>query len=78
MSRLNRNQRDLDCAVATATGEELRVIRRRGFSLIDLHDDNFDPEVDQRPPQFIDWDEQELSHDFDDSCRTTSLLAEVA
>ncbi|MDB5342023.1 MAG: hypothetical protein JWP89_400 [Schlesneria sp.] len=76
MSR--RHQHDLDCAVATATGEELRVIRRRGFSLIDLQDDNFDPEVDQRLPLVFDWDEHELSHECHRPFPTMTLLAEVA
>lgn len=57
----NRSQRDVNRAVATATGEDLQVIRSRGFSLVDPHNDNFDPEPDLRPPQYVDWDELELS-----------------
>lgn len=78
MSRRNRNQHDLDHAVASATGEDLQVIRRRGFSLINLCDDNFDPEVDQRAPYVIDWDEHELSHEFGRMFPTVTSLAEVA
>ena len=49
-------QRDLDSAVASATGEDVREIRRRGFSVIDLRQRDFDPEPDNRPPQRINWD----------------------
>lgn len=52
---------ELDQAVATATGEDLRTIRRRGFSLVDPHNSNFDPEPDLMPPQYVDWDDLELS-----------------
>lgn len=41
---------DLDRAVATATGEDLRAIRQRGFSLADPLEVDFDPEPDVRPP----------------------------
>lgn len=78
MSRRNRHQHDLDSAVATATGEELHVIRHRGFSPIDLRDDNFDPEADQRPPLVIDWDEHELSHESNRSFSMSGSFAEVA
>ncbi len=50
---------DLDRAVTTATGEDLRAIRQRGFSLADPRDVNFDPEPDNRPPQTVDWDARE-------------------
>jgi len=50
-------QRQLERLVAQATGEDLRAIRRRGFSVVDLADVDFDPEPDQRPPQWVDWDE---------------------
>lgn len=53
-------QRQLDQLVANATGDDLRSIRQRGFSIVDLQDVNFDPEPDQRPPQMVDWDELEL------------------
>lgn len=57
----NRFQADLDTAVAQATGEDLRTIRRRGFSLVDPDKVNFDPEPDLLPAQFIDWDELEFA-----------------
>ena len=50
-------QMQLDQLVADATGEDVRAISQRGFSIADLQDVDFDPEPDQRPPQFIDWDE---------------------
>ena len=50
-------KQQLDRLVAKATGEDLRTIRRRGFSIADPLNINFDPEPDQRPPQWVDWDE---------------------
>ena len=55
-------QRELHTAVARATGEDLREIRRRGFSLADPEKVDFDPEPDQLPPQIIDWDDYEYRH----------------
>ena len=52
-------QQQLDHAVAKATGESLREIRHRGFSIADPADVAFDPEPDDLPPQFIDWDEHQ-------------------
>lgn len=60
--------KQLDRLVARATGEDLRAIRRRGFSIAIPIDTNFDPEPDQRPPQWVDWDEL-------DRRRTDSLSA---
>ena len=57
----NRFQSDLDTAVADATGEDLRTIRRMGFSPIDLQDHDFDPEPDIRAPFVFDWDTFDLS-----------------
>ncbi len=51
-------QLQLDRAVAKATGESLREIRHRGFSIVDPTDVAFDPEPDDLP-QFIDWDEHQ-------------------
>jgi hypothetical protein len=48
------SQRELDQAVAEATGESLREIRRRGFSIVQpLPDD--EPEI-YALPQTVDWD----------------------
>ncbi len=49
-------QSDLERAISRVTGESPRTIRRRGFSLVNLHDVNFDPEPDAAPPQIVDWD----------------------
>lgn len=55
------DSRDLDIAVALATGESLHVIESRGFTLADLDEVNFDPEPDIREPDVIDWDVIDLS-----------------
>jgi hypothetical protein len=49
-------QRQLNEAVAAATGESLRQIRQRGFGLADPFEVDFDPEPDDVPPQIVDWD----------------------
>ena len=53
-------QKHLNEMVAAATGEDLHEIRHRGFSLVDPFESNFDPELDDLPPQRIDWDELDL------------------
>jgi len=50
-------QKQLDRLVARATGEDLAAIRHRGFSIANPMDVCFDPEPDQRAPQWVDWDE---------------------
>ena len=50
-------QRELDRAVAQATGEYVSEIRRRGFGVCELLDQDFDPEPLDAAPQMIDWDE---------------------
>lgn len=42
------------------TGENLREIRRLGFSIADPVEVRFDPEPDDLPPNVIDWDQMEL------------------
>ena len=49
-------QAKLNRAVARATGESLGTIRRRGFSIGDPLDVDFDPEP-YSPPAMIDWDD---------------------
>lgn len=49
-------QAELDRHVAGATGEPLREIRRRGFSLADPIETDFHPEP-SGPVGAIDWDE---------------------
>ena len=53
------SQSDLERAVASVTGESVNVIRRRGFSLANPFDLDFDPEPDERRPLTVDWDELE-------------------
>ena len=53
-------QRKLNRSVARATGETLTTIRRRGFSLADPADVNFDPEP-CASPAVVDWDERDAS-----------------
>jgi hypothetical protein len=43
--------------VAQATGESLREIRRRGFSLAVPENADFDPEPNEFPPQSVNWDQ---------------------
>jgi hypothetical protein len=50
------NQSEINRAVAQATGETVREIRRRGFSLVNPDEVGFDTEPDDRPPQIVDWD----------------------
>jgi len=50
-------RQELEAAVALATGESLREIRRRGFGLAASTSVDFDPEPYDRPPQIINWDE---------------------
>lgn len=49
-------QHDLDREVARVTGESLRTIRRRGFSIVDLNEQQFDTEPDDLPAMVLDWD----------------------
>jgi hypothetical protein len=49
-------QRELNRAVAEATGEDLREVRRRGFSIADPVDLDFDPEPNCIRPKAVDWD----------------------
>ena len=51
--------RALHAAIARATGEDVREIRRRGFSIVNPGA-RFDPEPDRRPHQILDWDQLDL------------------
>ncbi len=55
-------QNQLDREVASALGEDLQEVRRRGFSLADPLDVDFDPEPNDLPPQVLDWDEYDSEH----------------
>lgn len=48
---------NLERAVARATGETCREIRRLGFALADPQQVEFDPEPFELPPQVVDWDD---------------------
>ncbi len=54
-------QQDIDRAVSRATGEDLATVRRRGFSMVEVYDDD-DPENDAAEVvalRIIDWDQQQ-------------------
>lgn len=53
-------QTQLEQQVARATGEDLREVQSRGFSLADPATVNFDPEPSNLPPQILDWDQADL------------------
>ena len=55
-------QCDIDEAVASVTGEDLSEIQRRGFSIADQLNANFDPEPYEQSPNFVDWDELDLQN----------------
>ena len=48
------SQREIEEAVAMATGESLAVIRSHGFGVADPMHVNYDPEP--RRPMMLDWD----------------------
>jgi hypothetical protein len=53
------SQTELDTAVADVTGETVRTVRRRGFSLL-LPQKVFDSDADEfGEPQVVDWDQVE-------------------
>ena len=51
---------ELDLAVARATGEDVREIRRRGFGIADPIETDFDPEPEY-PRRTINRDDSDLS-----------------
>ena len=48
-----------DEAVAQATGESLREVRRRGFGPANPSEIDFGSEPYNCPPQWVDWDDLE-------------------
>jgi hypothetical protein len=68
-------QRELDCAVAVATGESLPEVRRHGFSIADPVDVDFDPEPCDLPPQWLDWEEVQAVDSVRPVCRRRHLEA---
>ena len=49
-------QQQLDQELAETLGEDIREIRRHGFSLATADDPTFDLDDDNYPAQTIDWD----------------------
>jgi len=50
-------QTELDRAVANVTGESPRTVSRLGFTIADPDIVDFDPEPDDTPPQYLDWEQ---------------------
>lgn len=50
------SQDEIDRAVSVHTGESIRTIRRRGFSLVNPLK-VFDPDEEVSQPRVVDWDE---------------------
>lgn len=50
-------QQELDRAISRRTGESLKTIRSRGFSIVKPKLKDFDPEPNLLSPQVVDWDE---------------------
>ena len=57
------SSRALYAAIARATGDDVREIRRRGFSIVNPGA-RFDPEPDRRPHQILDWDRVDLGRNL--------------
>ena len=49
------SQAELDRQVSRLTGESLREVRRRGFSVLSPQLSVFEPDSDLWQPQFLDW-----------------------
>ena len=49
-------QKDLDRAIARATGESLRMIKRFGFSAFDPALPLADSDSSEQEPRVVDWD----------------------
>jgi hypothetical protein len=49
-------QREPDRAVASATGKTTSAVRRRGLVVIDPRHDSIDPEAEDVPPQYLEWE----------------------
>lgn len=57
-------QKDIDHAVSRATGETLETVRRRGFSIVEVYDDDDNPESNVAEVvalRIIDWDHREAT-----------------
>jgi hypothetical protein len=61
---LQMSQEELNEAVAAATGESVRTIRRRGFSVVTPLT-VFDPNDDQAASSpYVDWDQADATRRF--------------
>lgn len=49
-------QRELEQQVAALIGEDVSLIRNRGFSFFDPFNDDLSEHYDDLPPHIIDWD----------------------
>ena len=67
---------ELDRAVARATGEDVREIRRRGFGIADPLETDFDPAPDYSL-KAIDWDDVDLQRNVSVSSTIWSLRFRV-
>ncbi len=71
-------QFEINSAVASATGEDLHEIRRRGFNHFDPFDADFDSEPDDLLPQMVDWDQLEQDRHVPFMAQRSSLLKRAA
>jgi len=55
-------QRSPDRAVASATGKTTSAVRSRGLVVIDPRHDSIDPEAEDVPPQYLDWERMLETH----------------
>lgn len=53
------SRKELERELVKKTGESVRTIRRRGFSIVNVQERDFDPEPNLLPAQIIDWDQVE-------------------
>jgi hypothetical protein len=59
------SHKSLNREIAQKTGDDLREIRRLGFSVVKPDDFNFDPPPTHRP-QIVDWDELDRTRAMQD------------
>ena len=52
-------QADLEREVSRATGETMRTVRRRGFSILPRGNPPLEEDFQEDGPQMINWDEQD-------------------
>lgn len=56
------SQAELERQVSRLTGESVREVRRRGFSIVIPQVSVFDPDADDlTEPQIVDWDDLEAN-----------------